>query len=90
MRTGCDAELGIRHVRHVVRRVKIFSIPTRGEADCGHDTSWAGSGREVQGLWITSIHVLQTCESKLAEALGFFFGAGVDVSDKHAEALEID
>lgn len=32
--------------------------------------------------------VLQTCEGELSEALGFGFGAGVNIADEHAEALE--
>jgi hypothetical protein len=33
-------------------------------------------------------NILQTCEGELSEALGFGSGAGVDIADEHAEALE--
>jgi hypothetical protein len=80
-------ELRIAHMSHMVRTIEIDSIPTCWEADGGHDASWAWVGGEVQGLGISGVDVLQTCEGELSEALGFGFGAGVDVADEHTEAL---
>lgn len=75
-------------MRHMVWTIEVLSIPACWKAERRHDAFCTDTFGECEGFVVARAEVVEAGECELAESSCICKTSGLDVADKHSEALK--